>query len=141
MPRQFQSARYLDEPLRPLLGLSIVQGLGALLGAIAAFGTWRGFSLLPAGGSVLTEIRIFAVAAVAVLVYFAVDALAGGRSEPFARQLWAYCRRSHRYAPSPLITAPQEDRHADPTGTGSMAGHRAVVALPVLARAGRVRRR
>ena len=141
MPRQFQSARYLDEPLRPLLGLSIVQGLGALLAATAAFGTWRGFRLLPADGAVLTEVRIFAVAAVAVLVYFAVDALAGGRSEPFARQLWAYCRRPHRYEPSLLITAPREEHHAASTGTDSVAGNHAVVALPVLARSWRVRRR
>ena len=141
MPRQFQSARYLDEPLRPLLGLSIFQGIGALLGAIAAFGTWRGFGLLPTGGAVLTEVRIFAVAAVAVLVYFAVDALAGGRSEPFARQLWAYCRRPHRYAPSPLTTTPQEEDYAASSAIDSLANNRASVAVPVFARSGRARRR
>lgn len=111
MFRHHQSPRHLDDPLRPVFGLSVAQSIGVLLAIGAAFGTWQLLGHAPIAGYLLTEARIFATGSVAALVFFAVYALAGDRTEPYARQLWGYARRAHRYAPGPLLTSLLEDAH------------------------------
>ena len=105
MFRHHQSPRHLDDPLRPVFGLSVAQFIGVLLALGAAFGTWNLFVRMPLSGYLLTELRIFATGSIAALVFFAVYALAGDRTEPYARQLWAYARRAHHHVPSPLLTS------------------------------------
>ena len=111
MFRHHQSPRHLDDPLRPVFGLSVAQSAGVLLAVGAAFGTWKLLGHTPISGYLLTETRIFATGAVAALVFFAVYALAGDRTEPYARQLWGYARRAHRYVPIPLLRNLLGDAH------------------------------
>ena len=135
MFRHHQSPRHLDDPLRPVFGLSVAQSIGALLAIGAAFGTWKLFGQVPLAGYLLTEARIFATGSLAALVFFAVYALAGDRTEPYARQLWGYARRAHHYAPSPLLTSLLEDAHdqaARPATPGQ--GQLRPAAQPALAR-------
>ena len=111
MFRHHQSPRHLDDPLRPVFGLSLSQSLGAVLAIGAAFATWKLFGQASRPTSLLAEVRIFATGSVAAVIFFALYALAGDRTEPFARQLWGYIRRPHHYVPSPLITSPPEEAH------------------------------
>ena len=112
MARHHRSPHHLDDPLRLVLGLSAAQALGALLAAGAALGTWRLLGRSPHPSYQLTEARIFATGAAAAFVFLAAYALAGDRTEPYARQLWGYARRPRRHRPAPLAPAPQEDAHA-----------------------------
>ena len=131
MFRHHQSPRHLDDPMRPVFGLSIAQAGGALLAIAAAAGTWRLLGRAAHPGPLLAEARIFATGAVAAAIFFAAYALAGDRTEPFARQLWAYARRPHHYVPSPLVTSPPEDAHEHPA-TPAAPGQRQLrpAALP-----------
>ena len=104
MFRHHQSPRHLDDPLRPLFGLSVAQAAGLLLAIGAALGAWKLMGQVPLTGYLLNEARIFAAGAVAAFVFFAIYALADDHTEPFARQLWGFARRGHHYAPSPLVT-------------------------------------
>ena len=142
MFRHHQSPRHLDDPLRPVFGLSVAQAVGVLLAIGAAFGAWQGLGRLPIAGHLLTEVRIFAAGAVAALVFFAVYALAGDRTEPYARQLWAFARRSHHYAPSPLLTSLLEDEYDQETQPAT-SGQRQLQpsTVPTIARGRRSLRR
>jgi hypothetical protein len=143
MFRHHQSPRHLDDPLRPVFGLSVAQAIGALLAIGAAFGTWKLIGQIPLSGYLLTEGRIFATGSIAALIFFAVYALAGDRSEPYARQFWGFARRAHHYAPSPLVTSLLEDAHDQATGVRTPAkGQHHPAARPAFARrVGPLRRR
>ena len=131
MFRHHQSPRHLDDPLRPVFGLSVAQSGGVLLAIMAAFGSWQLFGHMPLHGYLLTEARIFATGAVAALVCFTVFALAGDRTEPYAQQLWGYARRAHHAAPSPLLTSHMEDAHdLDAATTSPKPGQQRSAALP-----------
>lgn len=142
MYRHHQSPRHLDDPLRPVFGLSVAQAFGALLAAAAAFGTWLLLGRLSAPAYALTEMRIFATGTIAALVFFAVYALSGDRGEPYARQLWAYARRGHHYAPNPLVTTQLEDAHdrTTPAATPATRQLRAAAHAVATFRVGAVRR-
>ena len=133
MFRHHQSPRHLDDALRPVFGLSVAQSIGALLAIAAAFGTWQSLGSAPHLGYLLTEARVFATGSIAALVFFAIYALAGDRSEPYARQLWGYSRRGHHYAPSPLVTRLLEDAHDQAKGPQTPGkGQLQSVAVPAL---------
>jgi hypothetical protein len=140
MFRHHQSPRHLDDPLRPVFGLSVAQSVGLLLALGAAFATWKLLGHLPIAGYALTEARITATGAVAATVFCAVYALAGDRSEPYARQLWGYARRAHRYTPSPLLTTLLEDPH-DQEAPCAAAGQGQLRPAPLPAPAPRLRPR
>ena len=142
MFRHHQSPRHLDDPLRPIFGLSVSQSIGALLAIGAAFGTWKLIGKLPLSGYQLTEGRIFATGSIAALVFFAVYAMAGDRTEPYARQFWGYARRAHHYAPSPLVTSILEDAHDQAVGARAPEkGQLQPAALPAFAHRVRTLRR
>ncbi len=142
MFRHHQSPRHLDDPLRPVFGLSVAQSVGVLLAIGAALGSWQLLGRLPITGHLLTEARIFAAGSVAALVFFAVYALAGDRTEPFARQLWRFVRRAHHYTPSPLLTSLLEDTHDQEAQTITPGpGQLRPAPVPIVARRLRPQRR
>ena len=136
MFRHHQSPRHLDDALRPVFGLSVAQSIGALLSLGAAFGTWQLFGQLSHPGYLLTETRVFATGSSAALVFFALYALAGDRTEPYARQLLGYARRGHHYAPSPLVTRVLEHPYDQAAATPTPENHGQLrpAALPAIPR-------
>jgi hypothetical protein len=92
--------RHLDDPVRPVFGLSIPQFAGAVVALLCGLGAWSALGVLPPSSALLVELRIFLAGLVAAAVFFGAYVLAGERTEPFGPQLWGYLRRAHRYTPS-----------------------------------------
>jgi hypothetical protein len=88
----------------------VVQLVGAAVAAALAIGTWMLCDHLPLAGVMKQEVQLFCTALVLAGVFFAFFVLAGDRTEPFAAQLAAYCRRPRRYRP-PVLIVPAEERH------------------------------
>jgi len=102
MSRQHRTPRHLDDPIKPICGLSLPQFAGAVLALLCGLTAWSLLGALPARGGVLLELRIFLAGLVAAALFFGAYVLAGDRAEPFGPQLWGYLRRPHRYTPPPL---------------------------------------
>jgi hypothetical protein len=100
MAHQHRTPRHLDDPIKPVLGLSIPQFAGAVLALLCGLGAWSVLGALPRSSTLLVELRIFLAGLVAAVLFFAAYVLAGDRSEPFGPQLWGYLRRAHRYTPA-----------------------------------------
>ncbi len=99
MSRNHRTPRHLDDPIKPVFGLSIPQFAGAVLALLCGLGAWSFLGALPLHGALLLELRIFLAGLVAAVLFFAAYVLAGDRTEPFGPQLWGYLRRPHHYTP------------------------------------------
>ena len=105
MSHDFRSARYLDDPFKPVLGLSIPQALALGVAIGVATLTWNllGARLGDAAiTSPLGELRLIVVGAPCAVMYGVVHMLTGGRTEQPLQQAWGYLHRRHRYEPRPL---------------------------------------
>ena len=105
MSHDFRSARYLDDPFKPVLGLSIPQALALGVAIGVATVTWNmlGARLGDAAiTSPLGELRLIVVGAPCAVMYGVVHMLTGGRTEQPLQQAWGYLHRRHRYEPRPL---------------------------------------
>jgi len=100
MSRHHRTPRHLDDPVKPVLGLSIPQFAGAILALLCGLAAWSLLGALSFHGAVLLELRIFLAGLVAAVLFFVAYVLAGDRTEPFGAQLWGYLRRPHHYTPA-----------------------------------------
>jgi len=100
MSRHHRTPRHLDDPVKPVLGLSIPQFAGAVLALLCGLAAWSLLGALSLHGAVLLELRIFLAGLVAAVLFFVAYVLAGDRTEPFGAQLWGYLRRPHHYTPA-----------------------------------------
>ncbi len=99
MSRHHHTPRHLDDPVKPVFGLSIPQFAGAVLALLCGLGAWSVLGALPVQSALLLELRIFLAGLVAAVLFFAAYVLAGDRTEPFGAQLWGYLRRPQHYTP------------------------------------------
>ena len=105
MSHDFRSARYLDDPFKPVLGLSIPQALALGVAIGLATVTWNllGARLGEAAiTSPLGELRLIVAGAPCAVMYGVVHMLTGGRTEQPLQQAWGYLHRRHRFEPRPL---------------------------------------
>ncbi len=100
MSRHHHTPRHLDDPVKPVLGLSIPQFAGAVLALLCGLGAWSLLGALSLHGNVLLELRIFLAGLVAAVLFCVAYVLAGDRTEPFGAQLWGYLRQPHHYTPA-----------------------------------------
>jgi hypothetical protein len=110
MARGYRSARFLDDPVRPLFGLTIAQDIAFLVGALAAYPVWHVLGIFSALGYFGLELQIFLTGACVAAVIGVGLLLAGDRTEPFGAQIHAYVRRRHRYGPR-LLQSERGGRH------------------------------
>jgi hypothetical protein len=118
MGHHARSARYLDEPFRPLLGLSVAQAVALGVILVLAYGSWQALGSVLGQATITSpagQLRLTLVGVPAAALYGVVHMLTGGRTERPVQQLWRYCWRRHRHAPR----LPQGSARA---GTGQAPG-------------------
>jgi hypothetical protein len=95
MAHNHRTPRHLDDPLRPFYGLTILQWGGVFAGLAVTVAVVSLIGPLHLSFQLVLFVAGLPGVGVALTLYL----LAADRQEPFARQLGAYVRRPHRYAP------------------------------------------
>ena len=102
MARVTSTPRHLDDPIKPVAGMTVLQTFGALLAALFGGGIIFATNFLGTdlfGMPLFLMLRVSLAGVVGAVIFFGTYMLSAERVEPLLHQLIRYARRPHFYKP------------------------------------------